>query len=142
VRALSIDAKVQLLINFSRRSFGLAGELVISLNHFNAITIDAQKNAWIGAGTHLGDVALALSNQNRAMPHGTCPWVGFGGHVSFGGFGYSSRMWGFAMDNVLAVDVVLADGTIHFGLTREQDPDLFWVGTLAQTLCVRLLISC
>ena len=36
--------------------------------------------ATIGPGNRLGDVALALNNAGRALPHGVCPYVGIGGH--------------------------------------------------------------
>lgn len=36
--------------------------------------------ATIGPGNRLGDVALGLNNAGRALPHGSCPYVGFGGH--------------------------------------------------------------
>jgi hypothetical protein len=38
---------------------------------------------------------LGIYNQGqRALPHGTFPGVGIGGHYTHGGFGYSSRRWG------------------------------------------------
>jgi len=48
---------------------------------FKSIGIDsASGTATIGMGNRLGDIALALNNQSRALPHGTCPYVGIGGH--------------------------------------------------------------
>ena len=35
-------------------------------------------------------------------------------------------MWGLTLDNILAVDVVLANGTIVPNLSSRIDPDLFW----------------
>lgn len=81
----------------------------------------------------LGDLALALNNAGRAMPHGVCPFVGVGGHIGLGGFGYAGRMWGLSVDNVIGYDVVLANGTIVRNLTANADPDLFWVSSHSST---------
>lgn len=79
----------------------------------------------------LGDLALALNSAGRAMPHGVCPFVGVGGHIGFGGFGYAGRMWGLSVDNAVGYDVVLANGTIVRNLTAGVDADLFWVSSHA-----------
>lgn len=42
-----------------------------------------------------------------------------------GGIGPSSRMWGTALDHVLEVEVVTADGKIQRA-SKTQNPDLFW----------------
>lgn len=61
--------------------------MVIDLSHINQIDVDkATHVARVGAGNRLGDVALGLFHQGeRAIPHGTCPLVGIGGHASYGG---------------------------------------------------------
>ena len=38
--------------------------------------------ASIGTGNRLGEVALSLNKEGRALPHGTCPYVGIGGQSS------------------------------------------------------------
>ena len=64
-------------------SGGKNGSMVVDLSEFQAITVDAKGEAHIGAGLRLGDMALGLYNQSkRALPHGTCPGVGIGGHAS------------------------------------------------------------
>ena len=57
--------------------------------------------------------------------------VGVGGHMSHGGFGYGSRIWGLSMDNVVGLDVVLADGSVVYASGTELS-DLFLVGTQLQ----------
>jgi len=82
--------------------------------------------ATIGAGMKLGDVTnKLLSAGNRAIAHGTCPDVGIGGHATMGGLGPASRMWGSAMDHVVEVEVVLADGSVVTASTNEN-VDVFW----------------
>jgi hypothetical protein len=108
---------------------GLGGEngtLVIDMAKFTNVTVNpAAKTAVIETGNRLGDIALALNEFNLAMPHGTCPYVGLGGHASYGGFGFTSRMWGLTLDNILSINLVLANGTITKA-SKDVNPDLFW----------------
>jgi hypothetical protein len=86
----------------------------------------ATKIARIGTGQRLGNVALALFNQGgRALPHGTCPGVGIAGHALHGGYGYASRKWGLTLDHIVAIDVVLANGT-HVHATNTSYSDIFY----------------
>ncbi|GAA6031367.1 hypothetical protein JCM8097_005626 [Rhodosporidiobolus ruineniae] len=113
----------------SYASYSLGGDdgaLVVDLNAFRDISVDENGLAKIGAGNRLGDIYLALNEEGWAFAAGTCPGVGIGGHAGFGGFGLSSRMWGFASDQVVGYDVVLANGTVLTNLTRESNEDLFW----------------
>ncbi|KAI5479979.1 glucooligosaccharide oxidase [Pseudohyphozyma bogoriensis] len=111
----------------SYASYSTIGQVTIDLAAFSNITYNnADGTAVIGAGNRLGDIALALNDQGRALPHGTCPYVGIGGHASFGGFGLAGRMWGLTVDNIIGFDVVLANGTAVAGVTPDTDADLFW----------------
>lgn len=58
-------------------------------------------------------------------PHGTCPGVGIAGHSLLGGFGHPSRMWGLAVDLILSLSVVLADGSLVTA-SEHENPDLYW----------------
>jgi len=56
------------------------------------------------------------------MAHGTCPYVGSGGHTGCGGFGFASRLWGLALDAIIGAQVVLANGSIvDASSTKNQD---------------------
>ncbi|KAF8633808.1 hypothetical protein AX15_001249 [Amanita polypyramis BW_CC] len=81
--------------------------------------------ATIQTGNRLGDVAVGLNNHGRALPHGTCPYVGIGGHSAYGGWGFTSRMWGFTLDTITSIDVVLANGT-QKTISAQKNSDLFW----------------
>ena len=87
------------------------------------------KSTWIatiGAGTLLDDVTKRLNNAGgRAIAHGICPQVGAGGHLTIGGFGPMSRMWGTALDHVVEVQVVLADSSI-VRASATENPDVFF----------------
>ncbi|KAF8172790.1 glucooligosaccharide oxidase [Mycena galopus ATCC 62051] len=108
---------------------GLGGEngtLVIDMANFTAVAVDpTTKTAVIETGNRLGDIALALNDYGLAMPHGTCPYVGIGGHAAYGGFGFTSRMWGLTVDNILSINLVLSNGTIATA-SKDINPDLFW----------------
>lgn len=90
------------------------------------LTFTATFIAKIGAGQRLGNIAIGLYNQGkRALPHGTCTGVGIGGHALHGGYGYDSREWGLTLDHIVALDVVLANGTqVH--ATASSYPDVFY----------------
>ena len=49
-----------------------------------------------------------------------------GGLTLGGGIGYLTRRFGLTVDNLLAADVVLADGTLRHRQRRARTPDLFW----------------
>ena len=62
------------------------------------------------------------------MAHGTCPYVGVGGHAGQGGFGLPSRAWGLLSDQVLSVEIVTADGQVRTA-SKSANADLFWAAT-------------
>ena len=62
------------------------------------------------------------------MAHGTCPYVGIGGHAGQGGFGLPSRAWGLLADQVKSLEIVTADGQIRTA-SPTQNADLFWAAT-------------
>lgn len=95
--------------------------------HFTRVEVNTKSNtAMIESGSRLGDIALALNGQGQGTGHGTCPYVGIGGHSAFGGFGYASRLWGMTLDVILSMDVALANGTLVTA-SKAQNSELFWV---------------
>ncbi|KAF5365892.1 hypothetical protein D9757_011026 [Collybiopsis confluens] len=105
---------------------GKTGSVVVDMSSMKAMKFFITTNtAVIETGNRLGDVALALNAVGRALPHGTCAQVGIGGHTAFGGYGFTSRQWGLALDPIFAINAVLADGTI-VRATKASHPDLFW----------------
>ncbi|KAI5780263.1 hypothetical protein DFH27DRAFT_488785, partial [Peziza echinospora] len=114
----------------SYASYGLGGKdgaWVIDVQQFNKVDIDIDgKSAYIGAGNRLGRVALQLYDRaRRAIPHGLCPRVGVAGHALHGGFGFSSRNWGLALDSIEALHVILPDGR-RIWTSTEVEPELFF----------------
>ncbi|SCZ88339.1 BZ3500_MvSof-1268-A1-R1_Chr10-2g02924 [Microbotryum saponariae] len=86
---------------------GLDAGLVVYLSNLQNIELKEDNvTVVVGGGALLGDIALQLNEWGLAMAHGT--------------------KWGLTLDAISAFDIVLANGTYVQGLTREQDPDLFW----------------
>ncbi|KAL0572839.1 hypothetical protein V5O48_009129 [Marasmius crinis-equi] len=105
---------------------GVDGALVVDVSRLNKITIDPKTHiAHVEAGNKLGNIAAALNAAGRALPHGSCTYVGVGGHASFGGFGFTSRMWGLMTDTIVAANVVFANGTMTH-VSEDRYPDIFW----------------
>lgn len=62
---------------------GKNGSFVIDLVKNKNITVDEESGvATIETGLRLGDIALALNEHGRAMPHGRCSFVGIGGALT------------------------------------------------------------
>ncbi|KAL9059101.1 MAG: hypothetical protein Q9206_001624 [Seirophora lacunosa] len=105
---------------------GQSGSMVIDLQNFQTVTLDTKNIAKVGGGVRLGNLAQAIYNQaQRALPHGTCPGVGIGGHATHGGYGYSSRAWGLSLDTIVGLDVVLANGS-YIHTTSTAYPDIYY----------------
>ncbi|KAJ7356764.1 hypothetical protein DFH08DRAFT_850001 [Mycena albidolilacea] len=108
-------------------NYGLGGQdnaVVVDMVHFQQFSMDTSTwQATVGAGTLLRDLKTRLHNAGRrAIAHGTCPQVGIGGHATIGGLGPISRQWGMALDHILEVEIVLANGTItRASATRNPD---------------------
>ncbi|EPQ27591.1 uncharacterized protein PFL1_04729 [Pseudozyma flocculosa PF-1] len=114
----------------SYAAFSLGGDdgsVVVDLRHLDTIAVDAAaKTATVGAGVRLGTLAQTIWDQGRfALPHGTCPMVGVAGHSLGGGFGYATRAWGYLMDRIESLRVVLPSGSIVTASPSENQ-DLFW----------------
>ncbi|KAF8633802.1 hypothetical protein AX15_001244 [Amanita polypyramis BW_CC] len=103
---------------------GTNGSLVIDLRILTSISVNNSSMVTVQTGNRLGGVAVELNNHGLALPHGTCPYVGVGGHSAYGGWGFTSRMWGFNVDAIQSMDVVLANGTRTI-ISADKNNDLF-----------------
>ena len=102
------------------------GGLVVDVSGLDAVVVDAQRReARVGAGTRLLDLYRRLWDHGLTLSAGTCPGVGIAGLTLGGGFGFLSREDGLTCDNLLAVDLVDADGALLHASAQEH-PDLFW----------------
>ena len=80
----------------------------------------------VGGGAYLQDVDDALTPMGLGVTLGTYPWVGVGGLILSGGFGWLGRGYGFSVDHLLEVEIVLADGTIVVANDNNEHASLIW----------------
>ncbi len=100
--------------------------LVIDLSGLNEVSVDPDaRKVFVGGGCTWGDVDRATHAHGLASPSGIISSTGVGGLTLGGGIGHLSRKYGLAIDNLLAVDMVLADGRrVH--ASEDEHDDLFW----------------
>lgn len=102
------------------------GGLLLDLAGLDAITIDATaRTARVGAGVTGGELSKQLAEHHLAFPTGHCVDVGLSGYLLAGGFGWNAGEWGAACTNVLAVELVTAQGEIVLA-TENDHTDLLW----------------
>ncbi|HSJ46558.1 MAG TPA: FAD-binding oxidoreductase [Euzebyales bacterium] len=100
--------------------------IVIDLSLMREVDIDvAQRTAWAETGLTAGEYTSATAAHGLVTGFGDTASVGIGGITLGGGVGYLARRHGLTIDDVLAADVVTADGRI-VRTDAEQHPDLFW----------------
>jgi FAD/FMN-containing dehydrogenase len=100
--------------------------LVIDLSPIKYTRIDpAASTVRVGGGCTWGDVDHATHPFGLAVPTGVISTTGVGGLTLGGGLGHLTRKCGLTIDNLLAVDMVLADGTFVTA-DQQENQDLFW----------------
>ena len=77
------------------------------------------------AGLTWGEMDAATQDHGLAVTGGRMSDTGIGGLVLGGGSGWIERKYGYAVDNLLSVEVVTADGRI-LTASEDENPDLFW----------------
>ena len=102
------------------------GGLVIDLSLMRSVRVNpAAQTARAEGGCTGGDVDHATHAFGLATPTGTVSTTGIAGLTLGGGIGHLSRPFGLSIDNLLAVDVVLADGRLVTA-SAEENQDLYW----------------
>ena len=103
------------------------GGVVIDLSRLaNVEIIDKERHlVRIGGGATWGQVAAVLAPHGLAISSGDTKSVGVGGLTLTGGIGWKVRKYGLALDNVVAAEVVTADGEV-VRASEEENPELFW----------------
>jgi hypothetical protein len=100
--------------------------LVIDLSRMQGIRVDpVARTVWVEGGCTWGDVDHATHAFGLATPGGMIATTGMGGITLGGGVGYLTRAYGLPLDNLLAVDMVLADGRFVTASAEEHEA-LFW----------------
>jgi FAD/FMN-containing dehydrogenase len=111
----------------SRAGYGTSeGGIVLDLSRMKALAIDADaRTAWVETGITAGEYTTATGERGLVTGLGDTGSVGIGGITLAGGIGFLVRHNGLTIDDLLAAEVVTADGeVVHASETTE--PDLFW----------------
>ena len=102
------------------------GGVVLDLGDMRAIDIDPEgMTTWSETGITAVEFANAAHEHGLALGFGDTGSVGIGGITLGGGVGYLARKYGLTIDDLLAADVVTADGEVR-RVDAEHEPDLFW----------------
>jgi FAD/FMN-containing dehydrogenase len=102
------------------------GGIVLELSAMKALDIDVDaRTVWAQTGLTAGEVTRAVGAHGLAIGFGDAGTVGIGGLTLGGGIGYLVRKYGLTIDNLLAAEVVTADGDILY-VDSNHHPDLFW----------------
>jgi FAD/FMN-containing dehydrogenase len=100
--------------------------LVIDLSMIRYTIVDPDaKTVVAGGGATWGDVDHATSIFGLVTPSGILSTTGVGGLTLGGGTGHLTRKLGLTVDNLLSVDMVLADGSF-ITANSKHNQDLFW----------------
>ena len=100
--------------------------LVVDLSLMRSTTVDPEhRTVRVDPGATLGDLDHATGAFGLAVPTGFIANTGIAGLALGGGVGYLTRTFGMTLDNMLAADVVLADGTFATA-SEDSHADLFW----------------
>jgi FAD/FMN-containing dehydrogenase len=102
------------------------GGIVLDLSDMRALDIDTERRtAWAQTGLTAGEYTTAAGAHGLATGFGDTGSVGIGGITLGGGVGLLVRKYGLTIDDLLAADVVAADGEL-LRVDAETHPDLFW----------------
>jgi hypothetical protein len=103
------------------------GGIVIDVGAMHSIEVlDRDRRlVRIGPGATWKQISMALLPYGWAIGSGDYGGVGVGGLATAGGIGFLSREHGLTIDQLRAVELVLADGS-KVRASAEENPDLFW----------------
>jgi len=136
------SADVRNAVNFARadnllvavkcgghNSWGLStcnGGMLIDLSPLRSVRVDPiARTARVSGGSLLGHMDHDTMEYGLVTTAGTVSHTGIGGLTLGGGFGRLARRFGLALDNVLEVDIITADGEFRRA-SKDENPDLYW----------------
>ena len=104
------------------------GGIVVDLSPMKEIVVDPdQRTAKAGGGVTWGELDAATQRYGLATPGGVFSRTGIAGLTLGGGYGWLSSAFGLACDNLLAAEVVTADGRVVVaGDQDDEDAELLW----------------
>jgi FAD/FMN-containing dehydrogenase len=132
VEAVRFARERELLVSVRGGGHSIAGRavcdggLMIDLSLMRSVQVDPERNVARVAGEALwSDVDRACAPRGLATTGGIISHTGVAGLTLGGGLGHLMRKHGLTVDNVLAVELVTADGE-RLRVDAESEPELFW----------------
>jgi FAD/FMN-containing dehydrogenase len=130
VVALARDTGVELAVRSGGHSpaghSASDGGIVLDLSAMSALDLDIEtRTAWAQPGLTAGEYTTAAAAHDLATGFGDTGSVGIGGITLAGGVGFLVRKHGLTIDNLLAAEMVTADGDL-LHVDADNHPDLFW----------------
>jgi FAD/FMN-containing dehydrogenase len=102
------------------------GSVVLDLKDRRVLDLDVEgRTVWAETGLTTGELTNATNEHGLVVGFGDSGSVGIGGITLGGGVGYLVRKHGLTIDDLLAADVVTADGELR-RVDADSEPDLFW----------------
>ncbi len=102
------------------------GGLLVDLSGMKEVRVDVDaRRATVGPGARWRELDAASQEAGLATTGGACSTAGVAGVALGGGSGYLARAHGLTIDNLLAAEVVTADGR-RVRASEDENPDLFW----------------
>jgi FAD/FMN-containing dehydrogenase len=102
------------------------GGVMIDLAAMRAVRVDpGARRAWVQGGATWADVDGETTAYGLATPGGLISTTGVGGLTLSGGIGWLRGTSGLCLDNLVAADIVVADGRL-LRASADSNPDLFW----------------
>jgi FAD/FMN-containing dehydrogenase len=102
------------------------GGIVIDLSRMRGVRVDPQtRTARVNGGALLAELDDEAQVHGLACPVGVVSHTGVAGLTLGGGMGRLQRKHGLTIDNLLAVELVTADGRV-VRVSGDEEPDLFW----------------
>ncbi len=102
------------------------GGIVLDLSAMKKLEINHEEGtAWVETGMTAGEYTTAVGAHGFVTGFGDTGSVGLGGITLGGGVGYLVRKHGLTIDNLLAAEVVTADGQLLY-VDDKSHADLFW----------------
>ncbi len=103
----------------------LGDALLLKTSGMRSVSIDpVARTARACGGAWWSDVSASAGEHGLAGLAGSSPDVGVAGYTLGGGMSWMARRYGFAANNVRAIDVATADGEI-VRTDADHEPDLF-----------------
>jgi hypothetical protein len=100
--------------------------VVADLSPLRSVSVDPEtRTVRVGGGCTWSEVDAATHEHGLAVPCGAIATTGVGGLTLGGGIGHLTRSCGLTIDNLLAAEVVLADGQ-RVVASADREPELFW----------------